>query len=872
MTVSNLSTVSVLGYQLTAHKKRAMLHTATPNRFRSLALAAVLSVSAIAINAADLYVAPNGQSSGNGSISSPWDLATALAGAGGQIRPGDTVWLLAGTYRAPNSGGFNSTVTGTVAAPIVFRNYQGQHVTLDGYGTQNTIAVSGGYVWFWGLEITDSTFLRSTSSADSVPNALGVGVYAPGVRFINNVVHDTSQGFSAYAPSNDSVFYGNLSYYNGFEAADRNHGHGFYLQNITGTKFVIDNVASDNADEGFQLYGSGNASLVGFRLFGNVAFNNSSWPYENYQYNYIIAGGSPRRDIQVDQNHSFFTPSANYGFNSFGQYTNGDDMSITNNVFVGGFGGPEVQCQGGPIVFTGNKSYVQPGGLDQMRLELCPGQNILGWTWDNNQYYGKTNFYNGAMLDFASWSNSTGFDKHSTIDPNPPTGKWIYIRANQYESKRANIIIYNWDLSSSVSVDLSGILTAGDPYVIQDTQNFFGSSVASGTYGGTPISIPMTGLQKASPHGFATPPHTAPLFGAFVVMSSNSDPYLAPTVPSGTPGTAQFVKVDSTTKGNWKGSYGAEGYNVIGDSAQYPSYVSVTPSGNSFWAWATSTTDTRGLTKPSSTDRIEATWYSGTSFTVDLNFTDTAQHQVAFYSLDWENAGRSQTVDIIDGRSGALLNSQTLSAFSGGSYLVWNLSGYVKVRFTRTGNKNSVMGGIFFGAAPATATPSPSAANSAQFIKTDSTTQGSWKGVYGVDGYNVIGDLAQSPTYGTVTPHSQLFWAWASSTSDIRGLQKLSASDRIEDTWYSGTNFTLDLNLTDTLPHQVAFYSLDFENAGRSQTVDILDAVTGALLDSQSLSAFSGGKYLVWNITGHVTVRFTSTGAKNAVLSGVFFK
>ena len=45
--------------------------------------------------------------------------------------------------------------------------------------------------------------------------------------------------------------------------------------------------------------------------------------------------------------------------------------------------------------------------------------------------------------------------------------------------------------------------------------------------------------------------------------------------------------------------------------------------------------------------------------------------------------------------------------------------------------------------------PSPSggggAGNSATFVKTDSTTQGNWKSVYGSNGYNVIDDTTSYP-------------------------------------------------------------------------------------------------------------------------------
>ena len=55
---------------------------------------------------------------------------------------------------------------------------------------------------------------------------------------------------------------------------------------------------------------------------------------------------------------------------------------------------------------------------------------------------------------------------------------WVYVRPNKYEPKRANITIFNWDLSNAVAVDLSGVLKVGDRYVVQDAQNFYGPAVA----------------------------------------------------------------------------------------------------------------------------------------------------------------------------------------------------------------------------------------------------------------------------------------------------------------------------------------------------------------------------------------------------------
>jgi len=71
-------------------------------------------------------------------------------------------------------------------------------------------------------------------------------------------------------------------------------------------------------------------------------------------------------------------------------------------------------------------------------------------------------------------------------------------------------------------VDLSGVVRVGDAYEIRNVQNFFGAPVASGTYGGSPVDVPMTGVTPVAPIGNAPtpPPQTGPDFGVFVVTSS----------------------------------------------------------------------------------------------------------------------------------------------------------------------------------------------------------------------------------------------------------------------------------------------------------------------------------------------------------------
>lgn len=176
----------------------------------------------------------------------------------------------------------------------------------------------------------------------------------------------------------------------------------------------------------------------------------------------------------------------------------------------------------------------------------------------------------------------------------------------------------------------------------------------------------------------------------------------ATAAASGVTASATFVKTDATTQGTWKGAYGADGAQLVGDSPTLPGYVQVTPSGNSSYTWTDSSTDVRALQRISSTDRIASAWYQDGSFTVDLNLTDGQTHRAAMYFLDWDQSGRTQTVEILDAGSGAVLNAQTLSGFGAGKYLVWDLKGSVRVRLTKVAGFNAVLNGLFFG--PATTT------------------------------------------------------------------------------------------------------------------------------------------------------------------------
>ncbi len=253
----------------------------------------------------------------------------------------------------------------------------------------------------------------------------------------------------------------------------------------------------------------------------------------------------------------------------------------------------------------------------------------------------------------------------------------------------------------------------------------------------------------------------------------------------------------------------------------------------------------------------------GTSFTVGLNLLDGLVHSVALYLLDWDNNGRSEQINVVSAATGANLATQTVSNFGGGVYVVFSVRGNVQFQFTKIAGFNAVLSGIFLGGEP------PAASS----LATDILTQGNWKGVYGADGYNVLGDSASYPTYASVRPIGASSFVWASTSTNRNALQRASTSGQVAATWYNtfGNTFTVDVNLLDGQNHEVALYLLDWDNEGRSEQINVLNAETGAVLSSQTVANFQGGKYLVFSVQGAVEFQFTKITGFNAVLSGLFF-
>jgi len=568
-------------------------------------------------------------------------------------------------------------------------------------------------------------------------------------------------------------------------------------------------------------------------------------------------------------------------------------------------------------------------------------------------------------LYFLDWDLSGRVEMLQVVDPTTKA-----VLDTRTLSSFSNGVYVVWTISGHVTINVT--LVSGPNDVISAA--FFGGGSGGGTgsisVGVSPKSVTLPAGQtqqftaavsgtanqnvnwSINPSGSggisATGLYTAPAtitssqqVTVTATSQANTSKFGTATVNLSVAAVANFVGTDTSTQGNWHGMYGVDGYSVVNDSQIIPAYASFAVQNQTNYTWNPDPTDVRALQTGSDSGRIASAWYSA-NFSFDINITDGNLHQVALYFLDWDNGGRAETIKILDAASNAVLDTEKVSGFANGTYLLWNITGHVTINVTLTSGANAVVSGVFFGGGSSTAlsvtpqsvsltagqsqqfaatidgapvpsvtwsinpgvggistsglytAPSPIANSQtvtvtatsgsasggatvlltagavATFVKTDATTQGNWQGAYGVGGYSIPNSTQSTPAYVTFTDQNGSPYTWSPNPSDQRALLTGNGSGRIASCWFNST-FSFDVNFTDGSSHQLELYALDWDNQGRAETIQIVDAASNAVLSSQKASNFGNGIYFVWNITGHVKINITLTGGPNAVISGMFF-
>jgi uncharacterized protein YjdB len=326
------------------------------------------------------YVSPSGSSGGSGTKSSPWSLSSVLGGSK-PVAPGDTVWVLGGTYR----GQFTSNLNGTSSRQIVIRQYPGERATVDG-----SILLFGSYVTLWGLEIMHSNPLSS--------GTYGVNVKAPGARLVNLVVHDAGRsGLGVWNEAPNAVVHGSLIYNNG--TVD-NKDHGIYFNGNTGTKYISDNIVFNNWQYGLHAYSPIEGELQNLRLDGNISFNNGSiGPYGRGPDIYV--GGSTIDGLWVTNNMTWSHDDDEFAL----RLTGGSGLTLTGNRLVG-------------ITSLGSWSGLTQSGNTLLSSASPPSSGVNVVVRRNAYEEGRANIvvYNWSRLGSVSADLSSVLDAGDTYE------------------------------------------------------------------------------------------------------------------------------------------------------------------------------------------------------------------------------------------------------------------------------------------------------------------------------------------------------------------------------------------------------------------------------------------------------------------------
>lgn len=273
------------------------------------------------------YVAPNGNPDNSGTQNSPWDIASALNGEHA-VSPGDTIYLLGGTYKRRPEALFEVRLKGTAEKPIHVRPSRNARVRIDG---GLSIQSPSEHVWIRDIEIFVSEPVpEKPISPGSHPEDLnrpwgGLHLYGgKNCKYINLVIHNCNQGISAWKGEIDPEIYGCIIYDNGWLGTDRGHGHCIYTQNDQGTKTISNCIMTCRYDGTYTMhaYGSSRAFVNNFLVERCIFYDKGP---------FLVGGGKPSKNIKVFGNY-LYNVTMRLGYNA----PHNENCEVRDNLIVNG--------------------------------------------------------------------------------------------------------------------------------------------------------------------------------------------------------------------------------------------------------------------------------------------------------------------------------------------------------------------------------------------------------------------------------------------------------------------------------------------------------------------------------------------------------
>ena len=355
---------------------------------------------------------------------------------------------------------------------------------------------------------------------------------------------------------------------------------------------------------------------------------------------------------------------------------------------------------------------------------------------------------------------------------------------------------------------------------------------------------------------------------------------------------------DTTTQGNWvsTGNYGSQGYILpafsrtsgtvfpgsnADDLALLPTAIDdyqvgfySTGTGAGRGLWSPSTTEVRALEHPTIAGlRKPNYWFDVNGFDVTMKLNGPARYTIGLYDMSWDSHARSSTITV-PGKTPVVTGD-----IYDGKWYTTDVSGDefnpIKLSIQKAAGSNVVLTGITFDQA------------------TDNSTQGSWVGVYGSDGYILPGFKGASPT----SPGDQSYdrfslpsyiddysfslndgkrYQWGGAASDPRGVQDPDnpSGARKASIVYDTTEIGLQLEANVPTYFDLSLYVLDWDgqlpSGHRVETI----AFNSPDIDDVVAREFRDGRWYLYRVYAGpgdpLYITLTPSGS-NAVVSAICF-
>jgi D-arabinan exo alpha-(1,3)/(1,5)-arabinofuranosidase (non-reducing end) len=174
--------------------------------------------------------------------------------------------------------------------------------------------------------------------------------------------------------------------------------------------------------------------------------------------------------------------------------------------------------------------------------------------------------------------------------------------------------------------------------------------------------------------------------------------------------TAAFLGIDDTTKGDWPGKYGVDGFIMTRyfwgrDCQVWPDYLCAVGydgfTNRQFSSWNSSTVSSL-LTSPISyCARYLGALETSSSNSLTLYVNDTQPHQLALYVCDFNKAGREETIELRDLKGHLLCPPREVNNCPLGEWLRFKFSGSIQIHLIdRKSSSTAVLSALMFDKVP----------------------------------------------------------------------------------------------------------------------------------------------------------------------------